>query len=147
MMHSYWRKWTRHSIKKWNNSIKALWRSRVQADDIRDRSPYMQVKRVHQRVQQPCRGPTGQTAFPLPLPLLSSLRSHALSSSLCRLTPVPNTIIFHFPFSFPLPSPSFFNGPPRAPLSLKPAIFYLHAQLRERRRLEQKAALMSSEGD
>lgn len=152
MVHLYCRKRTHHSIEKWNNSIKAPWQSTVEVDDIRDRSLFGQVNRVHRCVQQSCRGPvmngwpTGQTA--VPLPPLSSPRSHVLSSSLCRLTAAPSPPHQHLSFPlFPVLSPTFFNGPPRAPLSFKPAIFYLQAQLGERRRLEQKTALMSSEGD
>lgn len=70
-----------------------------------------------------------------PSPVLTSL-ARALVSSL-PTDPSPLDVIFHFPFSFPALSPWFFNGPPSAPLSFKPAIFYLQAQLGERRRLEQ----------
>lgn len=144
MVHSHWGKRTPHSIKKRNNPIKV---------QFRDRTLYIQVNRVHRcysRVSCDEEEPAdlkGQRALPPPLPLLSSPLSHVLSSPLFLLTPSPLNILFHFPFSFAARSPLFFNGPPSAPLWFKPAIFYLQAQPRERRRPEQKTVLMSSKGD
>lgn len=122
MVHSHWGKLTSHSIKKRNNPIKV---------QVRDRTLYIQVSRVHgcySRVS--C---DDRLAFEVRRPFLHlSLSCPHISSF--PSDPSPLNILFHFPFSFVARSPLFFNGPPSAPLWFKPAIFYLQAQPRERRR-------------
>lgn len=110
MVHLYWRKWTHHSIKKWNNSIKARWQPRVQVTDIRGRSLQAEVKHVHRCVQQSwtaCDGRlgSGSLSSASASPVLTSL-SHPLILSLPSDPQLPCNVVFHFLFFIPGSFPS-----------------------------------------